>query len=319
LSALGFMIDMLSVQPQLAKSLFVFDAVKGTLAPVMGRADPDRPGKAEPASVEPHLIEAAQMLAFTSVRQDVPLQEVTFELERLSHEAQAADQPMLAATVLKAQEALLEAADDPVKVTTARGELSEALVDFVATATEPAGLDVISEPAPLAPIKPIAVVGDLEHDDEMRDVFLEEAREVIEGAQAACGQLQQAPDDLGLLTTVRRAFHTLKGSGRMVGLKSFGEAAWACEQVFNTQLAEQRAAEPALVEFATWVLGHLSTWVEDIAAHRDADRVTRRLATGEGTSDIALPIGLPPGLPSAADLQLGTSEASAQPAAEPAA
>ena len=316
LSALGFMIDMLSVQPQLAKSLFVFDAEKGTLAPLMGRADPDKPAKVEPPPVEPHLIEAAQMLAFSSVREDVPLQEVTLELERLSHEAQAADQPTLAAAVLKAQEAILSAADDPVKVTTARGELSEALVDFVATATEPAGLDMISEPAPLAPMKPIALVGDLEHDDEMRDVFLEEAREVIEGAQAACEQLQHAPGDLGLLTTVRRAFHTLKGSGRMVGLKSFGEAAWACEQVFNTQLAEQRAAEPPLVEFATWVLGHLSSWVEDIAAHRDgersegevkvaADRVARRLATGEGSSDIALPMGLPPGLPSAADLQLG--------------
>ena len=130
---------------------------------------------------------------------------------------------------------------------------------------------------------------------------------MIEGAQAACEQLQHAPGDLGLLTTVRRAFHTLKGSGRMVGLKSFGEAAWACEQVFNTQLAEQRAAEPPLIEFATWVLGHLSGWVEDIAAHRDgersegevklaADRVARRLATGEGSSDIALPMGLPPGL-----------------------
>jgi len=327
LSALGFMIDMLSVQPQLAKSLFVFDAEKGTLAPLMGRAEP--PGKAEPAPIEPHLIEAAQMLAFSSVREDVPLQEVTFELERLSHEAQAADQPTLAAAVLKAQEAILNAADDPAKVTTARGELSEALVDFVATATEPAGLEVISEPAPLAPMKPIALVGDLEHDDEMRDVFLEEAREVIEGALAACEQLQQAPGDLGLLTTVRRAFHTLKGSGRMVGLKSFGEAAWACEQVFNTQLAEQRAAEPPLIEFASWVLGHLSSWVEDIAAHRDgersegevkmaADRVARRLATGEGSSDIALPMGMPSGLPSAADLQLGLPPAAAQAAETPA-
>src|SRR5436190_2002197 len=186
LSALGFMIDMLSVQPQLAKSLFVFDAEKGTLAPVMGRVGPDKSAKAEPAPVEPHLIEAAQLLAFSSVREDVPLQEVTLELERLSHEAQAADQPTLAAAVLKAQEAILEAADDPIKVTTARGELSEALVDFVATATEPAGLEMISEPVPLAPMKPIALIGDLEHDDEMRDVFPEEAREVIEGPQAAC-------------------------------------------------------------------------------------------------------------------------------------
>ena len=317
LSALGFMIDMLSVQPQLAKSLFVFDAEAGTLAPVMGRADPARSAKPGPVPVEPRLIEQARMLAFSSVRDDVPLQEVTRELERLSHEAQAADQPALAAAVLKAQEAIVKAADDPIKVTTARGELSEALVDFVATATEPMGFEPVTEPVPLAPMKPIALIGDLEHDDEMRDVFLEEAREVIEGAQAASAELLNSRHDLGLLTTVRRAFHTLKGSSRMVGLKAFGEAAWAGEQVFNTQLADQRAAEPALVEFSTWVLGHLASWVDDIAAHRDAgrnegevkiaaDRVARRLQMGEASSDIALPFGLPDDLPSAADLEFGS-------------
>ncbi len=317
LSALGFMIDMLSVQPQLAKSLFVFNAEAGTLAPVMGRADPAKANKPGPTPVEPRLIEQAQMLAFSSVRDDVSLQEVTLELERLSHEAQAADQPALAAAVLKAQEAIVNAADDPVKVTTARGELSEALVDFVATATEPAGFEPVSELMPLAPMKPIALIGDLEHDDEMREVFLEEAREVIEGARAASAELAHAPGDLGLLTTVRRAFHTLKGSSRMVGLKAFGEAAWAGEQVFNAQLAEQRDAEPPLVEFASWVLGQLSSWVEDIAAHRDdgrsegeikvaADRVARRLQAGEASSDIALPIGLPDDLPSADDLDFSS-------------
>src|SRR5450755_1077723 len=172
LSALGFMIDMLSVQPQLAKSLFVYDAAAGTLAPVMGRTA----ARAEKAvSVEPRLLEQAQMLAFSSVRDDVPLQEVTRDLEILSHEAQAADQPALAAAVLKAQEALFHAAGDLGKVTTARGELSEALVDFVATSTEPAGLAPVAEDKAEAPMKPIVLVGDLEHDEEMREVFLEEA------------------------------------------------------------------------------------------------------------------------------------------------
>ena len=91
----------------------------------------------------------------------------------------------------------------------------------------------------------------------------------------------------------------------MVGLKSFGEAAWACEQVFNTQLAEQRAAEPPLIEFADWVLGYLGDWVEDIAAHRSGLRNERdvqvaagKLAgaglAGEPAPDISLPIGVPP-------------------------
>ena len=323
LSALGFMIDMLSVQPQLAKSLFVYDAEAGTLAPVMGRSGPAKADKVAP--VEPRLIEQAQMLAFTSVRDDVPLLDVTRDLERLSHEAQAADQPALAAAVLKAQEAIHRAADDPVKVTTARGELSEALVDFVATSTEPAGLMPVSELEPPAPMKPITLVADFEHDEEMRDVFLEEAREVIGDAKKACLDLEHSPGDLPLLTTVRRAFHTLKGSSRMVGLKAFGEAAWACEQVFNTQLAEQRAAEPSLIAFAGWALGQLGKWVEDIAAGKGtarnegeikmaADRVAQRLQSGEATSDIALPIGMPPDLPSRDDLDLGATRPAAEPA-----
>jgi chemosensory pili system protein ChpA (sensor histidine kinase/response regulator) len=325
LSALGFMIDMLSVQPQLAKSLFVYDAQAGTLAPVMGRSG-SKPEAAPP--VEPRLIEQAQMLAFSSVRADVPLLEVTRDLELLSHEAQAADQPALAAAVLKAQEALVKAADDPAKVTTARGELSEALVDFVATSTEPAGLMPIEEERAPAPMKPIVLIGDLEHDEEMRDVFLEEAREVITDAKTATAELQRSPGDLGLLTTVRRAFHTLKGSSRMVGLKAFGEAAWACEQLYNSQLAEQRAVEPPLLEFTTWILDHLGHWVDDIAAHKDegrsegevklaADRVARRLQTGEESSDIALPMGLPPGLPSRADLELTPQAAAPAPAPAP--
>ncbi|HEY4958692.1 MAG TPA: hybrid sensor histidine kinase/response regulator, partial [Caldimonas sp.] len=143
LSALGFMIDMLSVQPQMAKSLFVYDAEAGTLAPVMGRSAAPNPASGA-APVEPRLIEQAQMLAFTSVREDVPVEDVTRDLERLSHEAQAADQPALAAAVLKAQEAIGRARGDPDTVASARGELSEALVDFVATSTEPSAFSIVS-------------------------------------------------------------------------------------------------------------------------------------------------------------------------------
>ena len=186
LSALGFMIDMLSVQPHTAKSLFVYDAEAGTLAPVMGRsaAPKSAPGA---APVEPRLLEQAQMLAFTSVREDVPVEEVRRDVERLSQEAQAADQPALAAAMLKAQDALVKA-QDPIDIASARGELSEALVDFVATSTEPQGFAPVSAPVPLAPMKPITLVEDFEHDDEMREIFLEEAREVVETGKAASAE-----------------------------------------------------------------------------------------------------------------------------------
>lgn len=342
LGALGFLIDMLSVQPQLAKSLFVFDTRTGRLDPLMGRGGQHRvPVHAAPAPVEPRLVEQAQMIAFSAMRDDVPVQDVARDLERLSLEAHAADQESLASTVEHARDALVaaEQADDREGVASVRGDLSEALVDFVNSASDAATLEPEITSLRATPVAAPASAGpaELAEDDEMREIFLEEAREVVRDAGAALASLAQAPSDMPLLTTVRRAFHTLKGSSRMVGLKEFGEAAWACEQVYNTQLADNRAAEPALLDFTGWALNEFGAWVEDIAARRDAGRThatvkaaAHRLAAGEPPVPLAgaaapapqppvsapvplaaaaapaqpEPIGLPADMPSAADLEL---------------
>jgi chemosensory pili system protein ChpA (sensor histidine kinase/response regulator) len=302
LGALGFLIDMLNVQPTLAKSLFVYDAQAGTLSPVMGRVEP-LPGAvaAAPRPPAPRLIEQAQSLAATAARDDVSVERVARDLELLSHEAQAADQPALAATVRAAQRALTQAADAQA-LSQARGLLAEKLADFVISATEPIGLDVLPAKAPpaVAAVGPITLqpgAPSTNEDDEMRGIFLEEAREVVADAQAAHAQLTQAPSDLSLLTTLRRAFHTLKGSSRMVGLKEFGEAAWACEQIYNSQLAEQRAAEGPLLDFTGRALGELSQWVEAIAADRagalDASSIRAAANALSGRGDTAAPAPAP--------------------------
>ena len=336
LGALGFLIDMLSVQPQMAKSLFSYDADSGTLNPVMGRsgevhAPAIAPASTASAPVEQRLIEQAQMLAFSSVRDDVPVAEVARDLERLAQEAQAADQPALAAAVHKAQEALYQA-DSPAGEAQVRGELSEALVDFVSTASDPVGLDPIVERAApgratayriSAPMTldfaPSTASAQLAQDDEMREIFLEEAREVLATAAAARTDLENAPDDLAAMTTLRRAFHTLKGSSRMVGLKEFGEAGWACEQLYNTHLADQHAAPASLLSFTAWCLDYLAGWVDDISAKRsgvhDAATViaaAKRVGEPGGRSgpvSVPSPLGPPADLPSAADLDLRVSAA----------
>src|SRR5690606_11631114 len=102
-----------------------------------------------------------------------------------------------------------------------------------------------------------------------RDIFIEEAREVIGDARAAVAGLSRVPDDVGLLTTVRRAFHTLKGSSRMVGLGDFGEAGWAFEQLYNTWLASQLPASDELMGLSIEALSHLERWVDAIDARQD--------------------------------------------------
>ena len=273
LGALGFLIDMLSVQPALAKSLFAYDAETGTLSPVMGRSDraPVTPGEPAPAAAEPRLIEQAQMLAFNAAREDVSIDAVARDLERLSQEATAADQTALAATVNKARIAL-EAAGDADAVNAARDQLSEALADFVHSSSEPIGL----EPSGTSAREVSA--DDAADDDEMREVFLEEAREVIDTARGACAGLATTPDDLQRLTILRRAFHTLKGSARMVGLTEFGDAAWVCEQLYNTRLSEQRNADAPLLGHTTEALGQFAAWVDDIAAGRPASHSAAQMA-----------------------------------------
>jgi len=273
LGALGFLIDMLSVQPALAKSLFIYDPEAGTLSPVMGRSDraPVTPGEPSPVAAEPRLIEQAQMLAFNAAREDVSIDAVARDLERLSQEATAADQTALAATVNKARIAL-EAAGDAEAINAARDQLSEALADFVHSSSEPTGLDLSGAAA--------REVGtdDAADDDEMREVFLEEAREVIDTARGACAGLATAPDDLQRLTILRRAFHTLKGSARMVGLTEFGDAAWVCEQLYNTRLSEQRKADEPLLRYTSEALGQFAHWIDDIAASRPVTHSAAEMA-----------------------------------------
>ncbi|MEO8857355.1 MAG: Hpt domain-containing protein, partial [Burkholderiaceae bacterium] len=113
---------------------------------------------------------------------------------------------------------------------------------------------------------PVPVSAPLDEDDaEMREIFLEEVREVAQTGLQALETLASNPADLGEQTTLRRAFHTLKGSSRMVGLMEFGEAAWAMEQLLNTWLADQKPASGDLLEVCSSAMRQFSRWVEDIA------------------------------------------------------
>ncbi|MET3443217.1 chemosensory pili system protein ChpA (sensor histidine kinase/response regulator) [Variovorax paradoxus] len=112
---------------------------------------------------------------------------------------------------------------------------------------------------------PDTEVTELEEDD-LQNIFLDEAREVVQNGLAAIDELGSHPDDTEELTILRRAFHTLKGSSRMVGLTDFGDAAWSFEQVLNTWLADQRDATPDLLTGTRKALNEFSEWVEAIAS-----------------------------------------------------
>jgi chemotaxis protein histidine kinase CheA len=97
---------------------------------------------------------------------------------------------------------------------------------------------------------------------ELLQVFLDEAEEVLETIARRLPECREKPDDQEALTTVRRAFHTLKGSGRMVGLMDLGEAAWRVEQVLNIWLEQKRPVNAPLLELIEAASASFAGWIE---------------------------------------------------------
>ena len=73
-------------------------------------------------------------------------------------------------------------------------------------------------------------------DDDIREIFLEEMQEEIDNLADAEKVWLADPSQLPSLTAIRRSFHTLKGSGRLVGASVLGEFAWKVESALNRVL-----------------------------------------------------------------------------------
>ncbi|HSV35446.1 MAG TPA: Hpt domain-containing protein [Ramlibacter sp.] len=271
LGALGFLIDMLNYQPALAKKLFVYEDSTGELRPLMGRAGEPVPS----ASQETASGLSVEVSALVSgAAPGASVENLTAQLDTLAAHAVLAEQTGIAQSAREAAAA----------VTAHDAGAAAAALTSLAASVKP-----VATPAP-------AAQADIEEDD-LLDIFLEEAREVVQNGLTAIKALGANPADVSELTTLRRAFHTLKGSSRMVGLNEFGEAAWSLEQVLNTWLADQKSANDALRSLTGDAMHGFSRWVEDIAAHTDGAwkaGMFRGVADTFRTENRLVPLVLPP-------------------------
>ncbi|HEY5972615.1 MAG TPA: Hpt domain-containing protein, partial [Pseudoxanthomonas sp.] len=125
-------------------------------------------------------------------------------------------------------------------------------------------------------------------DDDIREVFMEEFDEEIVNLGQLLAAWSKAPNDLERLRSIRRVFHTLKGSGRLVGAKLLGEFSWKIENMLNRVLDGSRPPSGAVVsvlEHSTQVLPQLNAALRgqgevhaDLAGLQD---LSDRVASGE--------------------------------------
>ncbi len=114
-----------------------------------------------------------------------------------------------------------------------------------------------SETKEAQPVQPTEEI-----DAELLAIFLEEAREVLVTIENSLEMIGGNAHDLDALRILRRSYHTLKGSGRMVGLNELGEAAWAIEQLLNLWLQDEKTATPELSTVLNLAYPTFSTWID---------------------------------------------------------
>ncbi len=243
------------------------------------------------ATPEEAVFETVEVPA-VAIEEDDPQGEViTFELvdteEAIDHADFAAvavdeDEPALPTSL---DTETLEALEVEEALQALEAEAATLPVDDAASFVDEMPTIASPEPVPTAAAAPgiggfESVAADI--DDDIREVFLEEFDEEIVNLGQMLPVWKAAPDNMERLRSIRRVFHTLKGSGRLVGAQMLGEFSWKVENMLNRVLDGSRphsAAVIALLEHATQVLPQLN------AALRGQGSVTADLAGLQNLSD----------------------------------
>jgi len=108
-------------------------------------------------------------------------------------------------------------------------------------------------------------------DDEILEIFIEEAHEVLEAIHEFLPKYKANQNDTESLTEFRRAYHTLKGSGRMVGANDIGELAWSIESMLNKHIEGSVQYSQALIQIVEEVTDYVPTLVKQFENREPAD------------------------------------------------
>ncbi len=128
-------------------------------------------------------------------------------------------------------------------------------------------------------------------DAELLDIYLAEADEVLDTVAEHRKILEENHGDREALRTVRRQFHTLKGSGRMVGLTELGEIAFEVEKIHNRLLEEERVVTPAVLAMIDVAERSFRRWVEELSRNKRVSADPAELHAAISAVEAELPGG----------------------------
>ncbi len=119
------------------------------------------------------------------------------------------------------------------------------------------------DPSATAPLAGAEEYREENIDEEILEIFVEEADEVL-GTMTDCLHAWRANnDDTKSLETLRRSYHTIKGSGRLAGAMVMGDFAWSIENLLNRVLDNKIVPNPGMFT----LLENAETVVRGLLAH----------------------------------------------------
>ncbi len=131
-----------------------------------------------------------------------------------------------------------------------------------------------------AATNPLIVVPEPEAvDPQFVELFIEEAKEEIASVQKAFPLWDQNPMDQEALSSMRRSFHTLKGSGRMVGARAIAEFAWSIENLLNRIIDKTLTRTPGMMALLRNSVAALPQLVEQLETGRAGSTPIETLMT----------------------------------------
>ncbi len=160
--------------------------------------------------------------------------------------------------------------------------------------------EAAASPTPVPPLAPaaVAISAPAEEaatavDPEFRQLFVEEARENILVMCELFPQWESNPLDVAALRDLRRVFHTLKGSGRMVGARRVSEFSWSIEALLNRVISQTLPRSPEIVVVVRDAVAAMPKLVDELehgrAAQVDAAAIVTRADTLAGRETTAMP------------------------------
>jgi len=106
-------------------------------------------------------------------------------------------------------------------------------------------------------------------DEEILEIFIEEAMEELASLNEQLPLWENDHGNEEALSTIRRSFHTLKGSGRLIGAELIGEFSWNFENMLNRVIDKSRPLNQDVFGILNEALGVLPQLIEQLKGNKE--------------------------------------------------